>query len=111
MKNNQLGKLVKYSKNDVSEIFLPNLQKKVYYDNKSDLEKNWLIKVDKSPGIKDVVRSELVLNYVDELGEISNYYPDYEVYWETGVKWLVEIKGVATDKDYIKISQASKWAK
>ena len=111
MMGNKLGKLVDHSIKNTEEVFLPVLQKAIKYDKNSKLEKEWLLKIDNCPGVTDIKRSGLVLNYKNDFDEICNYYPDYEVLWETGVKWLVEIKGVATDKDYQKIESVTRWAK
>lgn len=111
MRGNKLGKLVDYSKKNREDILLPNLNKTISYDKSSLLEKEWLLKVDNEPGVVDIVPSTLSFEYVDEFQNIKNYYPDYEVTWTTGIRWLVEVKGIATDKDYSKIEQISRWAK
>jgi deoxycytidylate deaminase len=111
MKGNKLGHLVDHSNKNRETLLLPNLNKNISYDKSSKLEKEWLLQVDSCDGIVDIKPSEIKFKYKDCRGNDLTYYPDYEVVWETGVRWIVEIKGRATDKDYKKIEQISRWAK
>lgn len=94
-----------------TQLLLPNLNKEISYDPQSELEKKWLLQVDSSPGIKDIKESKIQITYVDDLNRECTYHPDYEVIWETGLKWLVEIKGICTDKVYANIPFAVEWCK
>jgi dCMP deaminase len=111
MKGNKLGTLANHASKNREKIFLPNLKKTMTYDKASQLEKEWLLQVDTKDGIIDVKPSSIQFTYIDCRGYEATYFPDYEVTWETGVRWIVEIKGRATDKDYRKIEQISRWAK
>lgn len=110
MLGNNIGSLANKAKTDISYIDLPNLQISIAHDNKSSIEKNWLLQIDQEPGIRELKRSDLILKYQDDFS-VHNYFPDFEVVWETGVRWLVEIKGMCTDADYNKFQAASSWCR
>jgi dCMP deaminase len=111
MRGNKLGHLIDYSKKAVKKLFLPTLGVEIDHDTRSNLEKEWLLLVDKEPGIKKIERCAFSVPFLDDQRKEKNYYPDFIVYWETGVKWLVEVKGLATDLDYRKFEQTNYWAK
>lgn len=109
MKGNQLHTLVNYHKNNLVKMLLPTLNVEIEYDGNSKLEKDWLLLVDTQPGIISIERPTFAIEYIDTMNKARSYYPDFIVQWETGVKWIVEIKGIATDDDYLKIEHATKW--
>jgi len=111
MQDNKLGTLADHSLKNRKNIYLPNLNTIISYDKASNLEKAWLLQVDKMNGVKEIKPSEIQFTYKDTRGFDAIYCPDFEVTWETGVRWIVEIKGRATDKDYAKIEQINRWAK
>jgi dCMP deaminase len=110
MIGNKLGSSVNWSSKNLVEIELPKMNVKIKYDPKSELEHNWLLQIDGTPGLKNINRSNLKLQYSNTLHQVVNYYPDFEVEWDTGLKWLVEIKGILTDDDYNKMSGIREWA-
>lgn len=109
MVGNKLGALANHLSRDLEEIELPKSKLKIKFDKKSNLEKDWLLQIDNQPGLKSLTRSSLKLPYVNTINQTANYYPDFEVVWETGLKWLVEIKGILTDDDYQKIEGIRAW--
>lgn len=111
MLGNKLGSLVNHSSRDLEEIELPKSKLKIKFDKKSLLEKEWLLQIDDQPGLVELKRSSLKLAYTNTLNQTANYYPDFEITWETGLRWLVEIKGILTDDDYNKMSDVKNWCK
>jgi deoxycytidylate deaminase len=91
------------------EVFLPHLAKKVKYSKHSNTEKEWLLQVDSLPGVKDVDSCGFSIDYVDHHGKARKYYPDFYVHFETGLSWVVEVKGIYTEADLFKISAVTEW--
>jgi dCMP deaminase len=111
MKGNKLSKLVDYSKNNKLEIVLPRLNKSINYTKSSTLEKDWLLQADQNLEILDITASDKEIPYIDSVGKSRTYFPDFEVIWKSGVRWLVEVKGECSEDDLKKIQQADVWCK
>jgi len=108
MIGNTIGDFRKAEEASMEIITLPFSGITIGYDKKSSLEKEWLLQVEKIPGFKNVIRSAMCITYDGDFKD-GKYYPDFEVEWETGPKWLVEIKGILTDQSYSKFSSAANW--
>jgi deoxycytidylate deaminase len=91
------------------KIFLPILKKEVNYCESSNLEKEWLLQVDSMPGIRDVKNCDFSIEYRDDHGKTRRYYPDFWVLFETGLQWIVEVKGVYSEIDLLKFKAAQEW--
>lgn len=108
MIGNKRGQNVNHFEKNIKEIRLENLGT-VSYDSKSNLEKEWLLSLDKTNGVESVSRPDFSIKYKTNTGKTLDYYPDFIVKWQTGVPWLVEVKGMLKEKDYEKIEYARKW--
>lgn len=111
MKNPDVQK--KMQKSGRKKLYLPNLKKYITYDKKSELEKTWLLKSDNTKGVVAIYECDFVIPYVDSKGVDHFYHPDYTLEWETGLKWIVEVKGWINDYERIKTKfiYASDWCR
>lgn len=93
----------------LEEVFLPHLQKIVKYSKSSKTEKEWLLQIDQQNGVDDVGSCDFNIEYIDHHGKTRLYYPDFYVHFETGLSWIVEVKGIYTESDLHKIDAISQW--
>lgn len=110
MMNNTHGSSVKHENICIGKIELPNLGI-VEYDTRSSLEKEWLIQIDKDTNVESVKKNIIKIPYKDTIGKWRNYLPDFQVKWKNGTRWLVEIKGIMTDMDHVKVAYAEDFCK
>lgn len=103
------SKFANYNKHSQIPIRLPTLGVEVTYDRKSSLEKEWLLQLDKTPGVKTVKSPEIEIFYEAGDYKTRRYYPDFIVEWVSGIRWLVEIKGVVKYEDLAKFKAATQW--
>lgn len=111
MLNNKLGTLVNHHKTNKQDLFLPRLNKNIKYDKQSLLEKEWLLKADQDLAVLDISTPTFKIPWIDEFKKAHDYYPDFVVEFNSGLRWLVEIKGMCTDDTYLKIEFATKWCR
>jgi dCMP deaminase len=109
MKGNKLNTLVQYQDSNKIDIHLPILNINIKYDANSKLEKEWLLQADKTKGIVNIKNCNFSIPYADNHKKQRNYYPDFLAYFETGLKWVVEIKGEMNENDICKIQASRDW--
>ena len=93
-----------------TEIFhLDSINLDVEYNPRS-MEKDFLKTLNNKKGLIHIEKIKEPVEFEDDYGIIRRHMPDYALVWESGVVWIVEIKGVITVKDVLKANAARKMA-
>ena len=71
--------------------------------------------LERSPDVISYAKIYFALNYkipyIDEMGAIANYYPDFVVQSSNGKNYIIETKGRVDIKDPLKINGLKQWCK
>ncbi len=80
----------------------------IYYN--SSWEKAFMELVDESSLVSGCVKEKYAIPYKFE-DKQSSYFPDFFLKFQDGRKFVIELKGFVTERDYVKFEAAEKWCK